>query len=303
MNDNLKNILQTFGIVEPYNVKQIGEKNVWLINERFVLKQTKSRKIACKVLSIINRLEVQCVPVFHYIRPNHQMSAHCDISRYLLMNRVGGVQLEFCIIPSNRIQSIAESIGKDVALLHKALRNIELEFEYEIGDLMLEFSRSLKTIEAFSVSLPVEIVEFCSDFIAICPSLPRQLIHRDLQFCNLLFCNDELTAFLDFDSCEVNIRLFDLAYLGLRILALNIEQVETICNRWHIFFNFFLKGYHSASNLEKSEVGALYGLILILQICFIAYFLEIGVDGTQISSQVCLLKWIYYNKKYFEFSL
>lgn len=47
---------------------------------------------------------------------------------------------------------------------------------------------------------------------ALQPGLPRQLVHGDLQFGNILVRDDEVVAVLDFDYMAERTRIFDLAY-------------------------------------------------------------------------------------------
>ena len=59
---------------------------------------------------------------------------------------------------------------------------------------------------------------------AVYPSLPKQLIHRDVHFGNFLFFEGSLSGYIDFDLSQRNIRIFDLCYFLSGLLAEETED-------------------------------------------------------------------------------
>ena len=49
--------------------------------------------------------------------------------------------------------------------------------------------------------------------------LPRQIIHRDMHLSNVIFKDDKLEGFIDFEILENNVKIFDLCYCCTSILS------------------------------------------------------------------------------------
>lgn len=122
---------------------------------------------------------------------------------------------------------------------------------------------SLLTKEEWSG--PIEAL--CS----IYPQLPRQQIHRDLHYGNLLFEGTTLTGVLDFDLGKQDARLFDIAYF-LAGQLLGTKDLMAMKHKWIRFISQFLSGYESMIVLENNEKKALPLMMQCIELLFIAFW-------------------------------
>jgi Ser/Thr protein kinase RdoA (MazF antagonist) len=88
---------------------------------------------------------------------------------------------------------------------------------------------------------------------------------------NLLFENGVLTACLDFDTCQKNVRVFDLVYLGSSLLVDNYLNNIRV-REWSEVFLGVLQGYNELSKLNVDEIKAIPYLFLFVEVLFTAYF-------------------------------
>jgi Ser/Thr protein kinase RdoA (MazF antagonist) len=189
-----------------------------------------------------------------------------------------------------------------MARLHKALKKMGTTAVYE-SDLLSELKTQLTNIKTENIDIPYEIINSCHTFENEYNLLPTQLIHRDIQFGNILFENGRLKCFLDFDSSQVNARLFDLAYFGQSILFNNNYRDNKFIIQWINFFSSLLHGYNSENILYENEIKSIHIFCIILQFSFISYYLYSEDKRELVPKRVDLLKWIYANESIFAFSL
>ena len=175
-------------------------------------------------------------------------------------------------------ESAASSLGSGLASLHRAL-DIAWDARYFPEDnLMVEFFSAANWIAKKGLNIPDELLKLSFAFAPIYSKLPRQLIHRDVQPRNLFFEKDKLSAFMDFDSCTREVRIFDLVYLCLTILHDLSHDNDDVMRQWLCFLSTLLRGYSSQGNLTMCEYDSLDQLILILQICFLKFYGDIELD-------------------------
>ena len=104
-------------------------------------------------------------------------------------------------------------IGKVIARLHNAFRICQDKISVYDNNFYKEIDGWVsQTFRDKNItSVPTEILEECvSKLKNIYPKLPRQLIHRDTHMENMLFENNILTGYIDFDLSQINARIFDL---------------------------------------------------------------------------------------------
>lgn len=106
---------------------------------------------------------------------------------------------------------------------------------------------------------------------SIYPQLPKQQIHRDLHYGNLLFEGATLTGVLDFDLGKQDARLFDIAYILVGQL-LGQKDLTAVENKWLIFVSQFLNGYESITVLERDEKEALLLMMQCIELLFLAFW-------------------------------
>jgi Ser/Thr protein kinase RdoA (MazF antagonist) len=121
---------------------------------------------------------------------------------------------------------------------------------------------------------------------------------------NMLFENGRLACFLDFDSVQVNARIFDIAYFAQSMLFIadNYKSGEFV-EKWRGFFSYFLQAYHAENKLSEHEIKVIHKLCAALQINFISFYLWQEEKRYLVANRADLLKWIYANEQIFTFSL
>lgn len=103
-------------------------------------------------------------------------------------------------------------------------------------------------------------------------SLPRQIVHGDLMFANMLVSGDRITGVLDFEFCSPDIRAMELAICLTRY----VESEE----KWP-YAEHFISGYSEHYSLSRSEIEMIPDLIrLRYMVSFIhhlgRYFTGVG---------------------------
>lgn len=107
----------------------------------------------------------------------------------------------------------------------------------------------------------------------IYPQLPKQQIHRDLHYGNLLFEGTTLTGVLDFDLGKQDARLFDIAYFLMGQL-IDQKDLMAIKDKWLTFISHFLSGYESIIVLEGAEKEALPLMMQCIELLFVVFWLQ-----------------------------
>lgn len=87
-------------------------------------------------------------------------------------------------------------------------------------------------------------------------SLPRQLVHGDFGYINVLMDGDVVTGLLDFEFAEGDVRAADLA-CAIYITVVRTEQAE----RWPMLESL-ISGYRRALPLDPAEAAAVPDLLL-----------------------------------------
>lgn len=125
---------------------------------------------------------------------------------------------------------------------------------------------------------------------ALAPDLPRQLIHRDPHPGNMLFSGAQLTGWLDLEQVRLGPRLFDVCYCAGSLLVEGFED-PVKANRWPGLFRALVRGYEEHHPLIEAERRATYGMFVMIEVIFIAFFIDRGLgDIARMSER--LLQWM-----------
>lgn len=308
---NLYTVLSVYGFAQPLEIVPIyksalqNDVSTWQINNDYILKKNdEQEKDIEKSLMINNFLREEGILVVEYIKTvSGKLYTVFDDDIYSLMRKMNGNHIH----PSNPLSgdyiSTAHNIGFEMARLHKALKKLGNTIVYE-SNLMSELKTQLDEIKANNIELPYEIIGSCLDFEASYNLLQKQLIHRDIHFGNMLFENGRITSFLDFDSSQVNARLFDIAYLGQSMLFINDNYKNNeFVKRWSQFFTSLLYSYHNENKLDEIEINSIHMMCVLLQIGFVSYYLSIEEKKPLIQNRIDMAKWMYNNESIFTFLL
>lgn len=103
--------------------------------------------------------------------------------------------------------------------------------------------------------------------------LPRQLIHRDVHLGNFLFHKGEFSGYIDFDLIQRNIRIFDLCYFLVGLLAAQVGNGMSE-KQWYEVISRTTAGYESRILLTAAEKRAVPYVMENIELLFAAYFHE-----------------------------
>ena len=243
----------------------------WEVAGKYILKQVKTESNAQNNVRLSAALHAEGVPVSHILRTKDGRDyLATQEGCYLLMEKLRGSHIREVF--QQDYGAIAYQTGIIIARIHCALMTISdrqtdkaAPFDEELrGWISNELSgSSLLTQEEWSE--PIE--ELCS----IYPMLPKQQIHRDLHYGNLLFEGTTLTGVLDFDLGKQDARLFDIAYFLLGQL-LGQKDLEAINDKWLTFVKQFLGGYESIAVLERDEKATLPLMMKCIELLLAAFW-------------------------------
>ncbi len=182
-------------------------------------------------------------------------------------DRFGNSRIEF-----------AKKYGKNIAQLHKALRDVQNEVVPDEVNLYKSITEcALPNVRQQNLQWSMGLdEEFFTDYIGIFgklyEKLPKQLIHRDPNPSNILFEGGEVSGFIDFDLSEVNLRLWDVCYCATGILS-EISDIEVEAYaKWIDVLGGILHGYDSEGKLTAEEKQAIFYVICSIQMICVTYF-------------------------------
>jgi len=210
---------------------------------------------------------------------------------YMLTKRILGKQLSCDEIFNDT--SIAVEIGKNIAKLHIALSNFDAS-NYEIKNLYEEALTAIPYVQNKCNLSGDFISRYKQEFGDIYNSLPKQVIHRDINPSNMLFDNGDFKGFVDFDLSEVNIRIFDICYPATAILSESFSE-ETDIAKWKEILNNIIAGYDSISTLSDEEKSAIPYVIYSIQIICINYFSKFEKFQELTDTNIQIFKWLMTN--------
>lgn len=132
--------------------------------------------------------------------------------------------------------------------------------------------------------------ETASELAPLYGALPQQLIHRDAHVANMLFVGDRLTGWLDFEMVCRGLRIFDVCYCAGSILIEGLGDPEKE-RTWCDLFPALVRGYAALCPLTATERQATYGIFIMIELLFIAFFMDRGAtEATRRSIQA--LRWL-----------
>jgi len=288
----IESVLSCYGINTPAAITQIY-RSAWDINDTYILKINPNKSEFDKSI-IVNRLLLsEEVPALDFIStPDDEPYVFYDDKYWYLMKKINGSVFDPFVGDPEQNGVV---LGKAVARLHIAFKNIEKQIDVRDADfhdeliswIMPELDKE-KTVFTDGVMDSLNTF-FREDY----KSLPRQLIHRDMHTSNLLFENDILSGYLDFDMIQRNVRIFDLVYLGCSQLVENYQD-DARLKVWREIFFGIINGYSESLPLSEDERMAIPALFLFDEVLFTAFYLKIGQTKTAQSSKD-MTNWIFKN--------
>ncbi len=133
--------------------------------------------------------------------------------------------------------------------------------------------------------------EFASPY----DDLPKQLIHRDAHPSNMIFDQGKLTGFLDFEMAVRGPRVFDVCYCASAILVDGFQDPEK-ARKWLALFRSLVNGYEAFYSLSPQERLAVYGVLVVIELLFIAFFVDTHNEDAAKNTER-LLYWLSANRE------
>lgn len=295
----MQNILNQYGLNAPLDIRNI-HNDTWQIGNDYILKKHENTSELNKVLTINKFLKNESIPVTDYIQTDSGKDyVMFNDGAYSLMRKMSGKHIESFYGEST---DTAYNLGIEIGRLHKALKKLQNYADIYNSYLSEDLKSIVIEIQANGIDIPDKIIASCLDFEIAYKELARQLIHRDIWVGNILFENGRLTGFLDFDSGEINARLYDIVYFGQSILINNYMDDKYV-EWWHEFFGSLLKGYNTENKLLECELKAIQKLCVAMQLVFISYYLWVKEKSHLIPNRVGMAKWAYENDDVFKFEV
>lgn len=249
------------------------EKMVWKIGSDAFLHHTMDRNGELKNIAIAEALAKQgfasSIPI-----PTINGQSFVENKALLVLKKgIKGEPLTVDTIFQKELYPIA--YGTAIAQLHNAF--IELE-----GQILCDPSNLFETVKKWALpdvenqvkqwnlAIPeVFFNNYITIFSKLYTELPVQMIHRDPNFENILFLENKVNGFIDFDLVEQNIRLVDPCYCATSILS---QMTSDHYDDWLPLLALILKGYDQLNPLTKAEKSAVFYVICGIQMICVTYF-------------------------------
>ncbi len=282
--------------IEGQEVHEI-QKEVWLIDQTYILKAYDNEAECRKNLMIYDSLRHYDIPIPELI-PTKQGEAFATANQvfYLLTRRLSGNHLtkeEVFASPE-----LAYKIGKTVGRLHRAFADITGQIEVTDNNFIHEMKGWIKRNlqEHATDSFTYGIIDACTEELAaVYDQLERHLIHRDMHLGNLLFEGKELTGYIDFDLSQINARIFDIAYLCAGWAVGQVGDAAYM-GSWKQALQVILSGYQEEQPLSVTERNSLGIMMCCIEILFVAYFSSSKDTANSAKAEECL-RWLWENRK------
>jgi len=275
--------------------------NTWSIGEKYIFKTGKNISGLRIHIAISNALKTQGIKVSCPIKTKNSKDFLVKDDRYyVLLNQIKGKALttEQRYL-GNRVE-IGNKYGKAIGKLHKVLEvqsdNIEVDAD-NIYETVLDWAlpKTKGIMEQWGVPLPNEFFEdYILGFKNLYPKLIQHIIHRDPNPSNIIFNNDEISGFIDFEISEKNIRIFDPCYCATGILS-EAEKVDGGFEKWPELLTAIIQGYDNVCNLTKEEKQAIPYVIYSIQMIFIAWLSKYEEYKNLAMNNRRMLVWLWEN--------
>jgi Ser/Thr protein kinase RdoA (MazF antagonist) len=292
---DINSILINWGISDE-TVKQIYH-SAWQIGDKYVLKIGNNFDRLNRNLSLIKVLAEQNIPVATIVKTVDGADyISKDNTYFFLSKKINGEHITD--IYGDNYKELAYLIGEIIAKLHIAFRVCQDRIPCHDNDFYNEITGWV--IKSFQdkhiTSVPTDILNECiSELKIIYPKLARQLIHRDIHPGNMLFQDNILTGYIDFDLSQINARIFDLCYMALNFLIGNTEDLNKT-EKWFKMLHNVIDGYSSIIMLTNEEKIAIPTTMIAIEMLFVAYFTN--QNNKECADEAAkMLMWLWENKK------
>lgn len=279
----LRKVLNNWDIPQDLAINDVkivdGTKtanNIWQIGGDYFLK-TGDRAILLRNAQVAKAMESQGFAAAVPVPTKKGGDFTDDQNSFVLIRRSKGETLPKAERFGAARGDFGFKYGQSIARLHNALAAVEDDiqpFEQNLFAHVTEWA--LPNVQKQNIQWNMRIPdsffkEYIDDFGALFEKLPKQLIHRDPNPCNILFCDGDVVGFTDFELSERNVRLWDPCYCATGILS-EQRNVENAYESFPVILDTILRGYDSINTLTAEEKKAVYYVICSIQMICVAYF-------------------------------
>ena len=254
--------------------------SAWAIGDHYVLKSGTDLSLAKRNLFMMRTLHESGIPVAEIIPTvNGDELLIIDDRYFFLSKRLGGEHIWG--IDEEHYLHIAQKSGEIIAKLHHAFLKIQKTVECWENDLLTEINGWVQRVFEETSYMFVDKADFqksVKNLAKFHMTLPKQLIHRDMHFGNLLFSEGEVTGYIDFDLSQKNIRIFDLCYFALGLLIDRMGNHEKM-DQWFAVLQSIVSGYESMTLLTEDEKKSAPYVMECIELLFMACFQQQNNGG------------------------
>jgi len=275
--DQVKQILTNWNILQELEINSLKDNSIWSVGDQYILKSNKNIKYLNTHNIITKELNKIGYKASSFIKTkDNQEFFKEDQSYFVLLNKIVGDPLSFIDIYNN-YQTIGHKYGQAIGDLHQVLNSLQSGID-------LKNSNIYNTVITWALIETKEFIkinglsdEFYQDyqinFKKLYDKLPRQIIHRDSHPLNIIFDDNFVSGFIDFEISEVNVRIFDICYCATSILT-EAKNFENGYEKWFNILSGLIKGYDKVMALTIEEKKAIIYIMYSIQMIFIAWFKE-----------------------------
>ena len=286
MKDKLQKLLSDNWNIEQ-DIFQIYP-TAWSVGNDYVIKVNNNFAKMKRNIAMIKVLNERNIPVAVPIPTlSGEDYIECEENFCFLSKKLSGKEI-INIFDEKNYLDIAGETGRIIANLHKAFLSCEDKVAFWNNSLLEEMkgwiSNVLEENNYKYVSL-FDLEESISELEEAYDKLPKQLIHRDIYYGNILFNNivnennivndnkSEFCGYIDFDLSQKNIRIFDICYFLMGLLVNRYQNKEYIV-KWKEISKEFLKAYDSLNTIQKQEKESMCNVMKCIELLFTAYFIK-----------------------------
>lgn len=244
----------------------------WDISNQYVLKIYDDLGLLKRNITMLHSLHTAGIPVARIISlPDGSDYLECHESYCILMDKLPGKNLV------NIAQNPAElsyQMGTVLGRLHLGFQRCENQITFWNNSLLDELNGWIQesfVINDWNYISKKDFDDTVHTLNQVYDELPKQLIHRDVHFGNFLFDQGTFSGYIDFDLSQRNIRIFDIAYFLLGLLA-DREYNKLSEDSWLIIVQETIRGYEEYISLLNCEKDALPTVMKCIELLFVAYF-------------------------------
>lgn len=269
MNNQIPQLLTNWNI--SGEISQIYS-TAWDISNQYVLKIYEDLGLLKRNITMLHALHDSGIPVARII-PLYDGRDYLEYheSYCILMDKLPGKNL---VNISQKPAELSYQMGTVLGRLHLGFQRCEGRITFWNNSLLDELNGWIQEsflINGWNYITKEDFDDTVHTLSQLYDELPKQLIHRDVHFGNFLFDQGTFSGYIDFDLSQRNIRIFDIAYFLLGLLA-DKEYNRLSDDSWLIIVQETIRGYEEYISLLDYEKIALPTVMKCIELLFVAYF-------------------------------